>query len=388
MSTEKPVLPEQAGKATASSLFRYVDRAAKGPVIKVIGIGGAGGNAVAHMCNSGIQDVEFLCANTDRQDLDHLQVQKKIALGEKIAGGLGAGADPEVGRKSAQESRDEIAAALEGADMVFIAAGMGGGTGTGASPVVAEVARDLDCLTVAVVTRPFDYERRTSAANTGIGELSQIVDSLVVIPNEKLLTALPETISCKAAFACADDVLAQAVRGISEIITRPGYVNLDFADVRRVMARQGISMIGTGVASGENRALHAAQQAVANPLIEEVNISSARSALVNICSGEVGLREFNQIMDYLGGYLRNSNDESLMAGMFNDESMGGELRVTLILAGIEDAPAEHVAAAGGNVSSLTMLRSHETGDGHVDAAQSRQARNLLDVPAFLRNQAD
>ena len=279
-------------------MFELVNNVAQNAVIKVIGVGGGGGNAVQHMVSTDVDGVEFICANTDAQALNNMHARNVLQLGGDITKGLGAGANPEIGRQAALEDREQIVEMLSGADMVFITAGMGGGTGTGAAPIVAEVAKDLGILTVAVVTKPFPFEgrKRLKIADEGIKELSENVDSLIIVPNEKLMQVLGKNCSLINAFNEANDVLKGAVQGISDLIIRPGMINVDFADVRTVMSEMGMSMMGTGSARGENRAVEAAEAAVRSPLLEDVDLQGARGILVNITAGlDLGLGEFSEV---------------------------------------------------------------------------------------------
>jgi len=277
-------------------MFELVDSAPQSAVIKVIGVGGGGGNAVQHMVSRQIEGVDFIAANTDAQALKSLDTQTTLQIGSGVTKGLGAGSNPEVGRAAAMEDRDRIGEVLSGADMIFITAGMGGGTGTGAAPIVAELARDMGILTVAVVTRPFNFEKRIEVADYGIRELSQHVDSLITIPNEKLLAVLGERTSMLDAFAAANDVLLGAVQGIADLIIRPGMINVDFADVRTVMSEMGMAMMGTGRASGDNRARDAAEAAIRSPLLEDVDLLGARGILVNVTAGpDLNIGEFTDV---------------------------------------------------------------------------------------------
>ena len=288
--------------ATFELMDAYSDSSA---VIRVIGVGGGGGNAVEHMVQANVEGVEFVCANTDAQALKNASSRTVLQLGNGVTKGLGAGANPEIGRQSALEDRDRISDLLEGADMVFITAGMGGGTGTGASPVIAQIAKEMGILTVAVVTKPFPFElkRRMQIADEGIQELAEHVDSLITVPNEKLLSVLGKGITLKEAFRAANDVLLGAVQGIAELITRPGTINVDFADVRTVMAEKGRAMMGSGRATGENRAEEAARAAIACPLLEDVNLKGARGILVNVTAGpELGLEEFSAVGEAIGDF--------------------------------------------------------------------------------------
>ena len=310
-------------------MFELVDSAPQSAVIKVVGVGGGGGNAVQHMLTQEVGGVDFICANTDAQALAGLTAPTTLQIGSGITKGLGAGANPQIGREAALEDRDRIAELLIGSDMVFITAGMGGGTGTGAAPVVAEVAREMGILTVAVVTKPFGFERRDAKAEKGIEELSQHVDSLITIPNEKLVDVLGADTSFLDAFGSANDVLLGAVKGIADLIIRPGLINVDFADVRTVMSEMGMAMMGSGVASGENRAIEAAEAAIRSPLLEDVNIQGARGILVNITAGlDLSLGEFSDVGDTVKEFA--SDQATVVVGTVIDPDMNDELRVTAV----------------------------------------------------------
>ena len=304
-------------------------------VIRVIGVGGGGGNAVEHMVASEIEGVEFVCVNTDAQALKSNAVRTALQLGTNVTKGLGAGADPEIGRQAALEDRERLVDLLEGSDMAFITAGMGGGTGTGASPVIAQIAREMGILTVAVVTKPFPFElkRRMTIAQEGIAELGEHVDSLITIPNEKLLSVLGDRVTLKEAFAAANDVLLGAVQGIAELITRPGMINVDFADVRTVMSEKGRAMMGSGRGSGEDGATAAAEAAMRCPLLEDVNLSGARGILVNItASSDLGMHEFRAVGESIGEFA--SENALVVVGTALDESVGEEIRVTVVATGL------------------------------------------------------
>lgn len=347
---------------------------AQNAMIKVIGVGGGGSNAVEHMVNERIDGVEFICVNTDAQALRYSRAHQVMQLGEQITRGLGAGANPEVGRKAAEEDRERLKVLLQGADMIFITAGMGGGTGTGAGPVVAQIARELGILTVAVVTRPFTFEgrQRSLAAGQGIEALSQHVDSLITIPNDKLLSVLGKNITLLNAFKSANNVLLGAVQGIAELITRPGLINVDFADVRTVMSEMGMAMMGTGAARGEHRARAAAEAAIASPLLDDVNLSGARGVLVNITGGlDMSIGEFEEV----GGAIKDfvSDDATVVIGTVIDPQMSDEVRVTVIVTGL-----------GSGVVTLKeetkkLVETPKT-DGSIDYQQ-------LERPAVLRKQA-
>lgn len=372
-------------------------------VIKVIGVGGGGGNAVEHMVRERIEGVEFFAVNTDAQALRKTAVGQTIQIGSGITKGLGAGANPEVGRNAADEDRDALRAALEGADMVFIAAGMGGGTGTGAAPVVAEVAKDLGILTVAVVTKPFNFEgkKRMAFAEQGITELSKHVDSLITIPNDKLLKVLGRGISLLDAFGAANDVLKGAVQGIAELITRPGLMNVDFADVRTVMSEMGYAMMGSGVASGEDRAEEAAEMAISSPLLEDIDLSGARGVLVNITAGfDLRLDEFETVGNTIRAFA--SDNATVVIGTSLDPDMNDELRVTVVATGIGmDKRPEITLVTNKQVQQPVMDRYQQRGMAPLtqeqkpvakvvndNAPQTAKEPDYLDIPAFLRKQAD
>jgi cell division protein FtsZ len=379
-------------------MFELVDADNQAAVIKVIGVGGGGGNAMQHMLNANIEGVEFICANTDAQALKNSTAKTLLQLGSNITKGLGAGADPDIGRQAALEDRDRIMDVLEGADMVFITAGMGGGTGTGAAPIVAQVAKEMGILTVAVVTRPFSFEgkKRGQIADDGIKELTQFVDSLITIPNEKLLMVLGESISLLDAFKSANDVLLGAVQGIAELITCPGLINVDFADVRTVMSEMGMAMMGSGKATGEERARKAAESAISSPLLEDVNLSGARGMLVNITAGmDMSIGEFNEVGNAVKEFA--SENATVVVGTVIDPAMQGDLRVTIVATGLGQAAArEEVAkvklaqAAGAEVDYKaldrpTIMRNHAPGKSEKPLESDP---DYLDIPAFLRRQAD
>ncbi|EOF4705742.1 cell division protein FtsZ [Klebsiella sp. RHBSTW-00484] len=372
-------------------------------VIKVIGVGGGGGNAVEHMVRERIEGVEFFAVNTDAQALRKTAVGQTIQIGSGITKGLGAGANPEVGRNAADEDREALRAALDGADMVFIAAGMGGGTGTGAAPVVAEVAKDLGILTVAVVTKPFNFEgkKRMAFAEQGITELSKHVDSLITIPNDKLLKVLGRGISLLDAFGAANDVLKGAVQGIAELITRPGLMNVDFADVRTVMSEMGYAMMGSGVASGEDRAEEAAEMAISSPLLEDIDLSGARGVLVNITAGfDLRLDEFETVGNTIRAFA--SDNATVVIGTSLDPDMNDELRVTVVATGIGmDKRPEITLVTNKQVQQPVMDRYQQHGMSPLNQEQKPAAKvvndntpqtakepDYLDIPAFLRKQAD
>ncbi|MCC8373088.1 MULTISPECIES: cell division protein FtsZ [Photorhabdus] len=375
-------------------------------VIKVIGVGGGGGNAVEHMVRERIEGVEFFAVNTDAQALRKTAVGQTIQIGNGITKGLGAGANPEVGRTAAQEDRDALRTALDGADMVFIAAGMGGGTGTGAAPVVAEIAKELGILTVAVVTKPFNFEgkKRMAFAEQGITELSKHVDSLITIPNDKLLKVLGRGISLLDAFGAANDVLKGAVQGIAELITRPGLMNVDFADVRTVMSEMGYAMMGSGIAQGEDRAEEAAEMAISSPLLEDIDLSGARGVLVNITAGfDLRLDEFETVGNTIRAFA--SDNATVVIGTSLDPDMNDELRVTVVATGIGmDKRPEITLVTNKSSQSSVMEHRHQQMPGGMSSlseenkpaakvvndqnVQTSKEPDYLDIPAFLRKQAD
>ena len=381
-------------------MFELMEVSGQQAVIKVIGIGGGGGNAVDHMISASLEGVEFIAANTDAQALHRSGVSKVMQLGEGLTRGLGAGANPEVGRQAASEDRDKIAAALDGTDMVFLTAGMGGGTGTGAAPVIAQLAREKGILTVAVVTRPFAFEgkRRINAAEEGIKELGELVDSLIVIPNERIMEVMGGNVTLLEAFGKANEVLFNAVQGISELITRPGLINVDFADVRTVMAEMGMAMMGSATATGPDRAMQAARGAVSSPLLEEVDIHGAKGLLVNVSAGpDMQLDEFAQVGEIVNEYA--SEDGTVVIGTVLDPEMEDELRVTMVATGIRKAPQISLVKDQGmeedssdhedDYDVPTVIRRRPRAAGDVDL-QGNAAVDMdyLDVPAFLRRQAD
>jgi cell division protein FtsZ len=390
-------------------MFELVDNVPETAVIKVVGVGGGGGNAVKHMIANSVEGVDFICANTDAQALSDIDSKTVLQLGGNITKGLGAGANPDVGRAAAMEDRDRIADALTGADMVFITAGMGGGTGTGGAPVVAEVARDMGILTVAVVTRPFPFEgkKRTLIADEGMKELQQHVDSLITIPNEKLLDVLGKNTSLLDAFKAANDVLLGAVQGIADLIIRPGMINVDFADVRTVMSEMGMAMMGTGHSRGENRAREAAEAAIRSPLLEDINLQGARGILVNITAGlDLSLGEFSEVGDTIEEFA--SENATVVVGTVIDPDMSEELKVTVVATGLGGealgAPMKLVestpAAAMGEVPDYgEMDRPASVRRGGAQTAMSQEEteptlskavghEDYFDIPAFLRRQAD
>jgi len=382
-------------------MFELMDSFSENAVIKVVGVGGGGGNAVQHMVKAGIEGVDFICLNTDSQALTNTQAKTTLQIGSNITKGLGAGANPEIGRQAAIEDRERIMDVIQGSDMLFITAGMGGGTGTGAAPIVAQMARELGILTVAVVTKPFGFEgkRRMGAANTGIDELSKNVDSLITIPNEKLLQVLGKSISLLDAFKSANDVLLGAVQGIAELITRPGLINVDFADVRTVMSEMGMAMMGSGVASGEDRAREAAEAAAASPLLEDVDLTGARGILVNVTAGlDMSIGEFEEVGMAIKDFA--SDEANVVVGTVIDPTLSDELRVTVVATGIgrhaqveETTPVKMIhRKKTGEVDydvldRPTVIRNKVSGsDTQMPAMDSDM--DYLDIPAFLRKQAD
>ena len=430
-------------------MFELVDSINDSPVIKLVGVGGGGSNAVEHMVASGIEGVDFICANTDAQALKGMNAQTVLHIGQSITKGLGAGANPEIGRQAAMEDRDRIQDLIEGTDMLFITAGMGGGTGTGAIPVVAQIAREMGVLTVAVVTKPFPFEgsKRMRTAEAGIEELRGQVDSLITIPNEKLLSVLGKNISLLDAFRAANDVLRGAVQGIAELITNPGLINVDFADVRTVMSEMGLAMMGSGVGHGDERATEAAEMAISSPLLEDIDLAGARGILVNITAGlDMAIGEFEEVGNVVRSFA--ADDATVVVGTAIDESLEGELRVTVVATGlgqqqqqaqlrsvqrsvVNGAPA--YTSGGGNSGQAGSRQTYGQGQGHGQShaqgydqgqGQGRQVRGntpspydnyekptvvrktahgaaqgtgpanaghdveYLDIPAFLRRQAD
>ncbi len=359
-----------------------------GPIIKVIGVGGAGGNAITHMVNSGLTGVTFIVANTDSQDLGEAKADVRIQLGEQLTRGLGAGANPEIGRQAAEETKDAIRTELNGADMVFIAAGMGGGTGTGAAPIVAEIARELGILTVAVVSRPFSMEgrKRDQAAAQGLKQLAQQVDSLITIPNDRLMSVLGKGVSLYDAFSAANNVLFNAVQGITDSITKPGMINLDFNDVKTVMKQQGLAMMGVGLASGDNAAREAIQQAISSPLLEEVNLTGAKGLLVNVAGGsKLNLGDLNDIGAIISDYT--NEETTIVFGTVIDDEMGDDIKVTLVATGLGEyqSPTEHRSVA----DQLLGRVSRPSSDAPVrepakPSTNGHSSTGYLDIPAFLR----
>lgn len=408
-------------------MFELVDSINDSPVIKLVGVGGGGSNAVQHMVQSGIEGVDFICANTDAQALKGMNAQTVLHIGQSITKGLGAGANPEIGRQAAMEDRDRIQDLIEGTDMLFITAGMGGGTGTGAIPVVAQIAREMGVLTVAVVTKPFPFEgnKRMRTAEAGIEELRGHVDSLITIPNEKLLSVLGKNISLLDAFRAANDVLRGAVQGIAELITNPGLINVDFADVRTVMSEMGLAMMGSGVGTGDERATEAAEMAISSPLLEDIDLAGARGILVNITAGlDMAIGEFEEVGNVVRSFA--ADDATVVVGTAIDESLEGELRVTVVATGLGQQQAQQLRSVQRAVVNGASAAAYSSGGGSATGglSQGRQVRGntpspydnyekpsvvrktahgaasgtgpansghdveYLDIPAFLRRQAD
>jgi cell division protein FtsZ len=396
-------------------MFELIDNLPQNAVIKVVGVGGGGGNAVRHMLNNNVEGVDFICANTDAQALKNISAKTILQLGSSITKGLGAGANPEVGRQAAMEDRERIKEVLDGADMVFITAGMGGGTGTGAAPVVAQIAKEMGILTVAVVTRPFPFEgrKRSQVAEEGMKHLAEYVDSLITVPNEKLLAVLGKDASLVNAFSAANDVLLGAVQGIADLIIRPGTINVDFADVHTVMSEMGMAMMGTGIARGENRARTAAETAIRCPLLEDINLQGARGVLVNITAGlDLGLAEFDEIGQIVSSFA--SDNATIVIGTAIDADMSDEIRVTVVATGLGafsapvkvvdntakkssygdtvpnykelDRPTVHRTASNRVVGSI--VHQGAASAAIVQPAPVSNEEDYLDIPAFLRRQVD
>ena len=361
--------------------------------IKVIGVGGAGGNAVIHMINHDIQGADFICANTDSQALDRAKGSTILKLGDNVTRGLGAGADPQVGRAAAERDRAAIEELLAGADMIFITAGMGGGTGTGAAPVIAEIAKELGALTVAVVTKPFNFEghKRKAAAEQGIAELVEEVDSLITIPNQKLMDILGRKTSMEEAFAKADDILKGAVQGISDIIMKPGYINVDFADVKTVMSEKGIAMMGTGQSSADERGIDAASQAVSSELLEDIELKDARGILVNITAKSPTMADFDEVDSVIRDFT--ADDATIIYGTVMEDSMDDEeLLVTVVASGVN----QKTATLAVDNSRRATVQLNPVGldapkiDQTVESGGTSSAEDIdfLDVPTFMRKQVD
>ena len=382
--------------------YELMDMCSETAVIKVIGVGGGGGNAVSHMVGSHIEGVEFICANTDAQALRKLNIGTIIQLGVELTKGLGAGTNPEIGKQAAEENRERIKEVLQGADMVFLTAGMGGGTGTGAIPVIASIAKEMGILTVAVVTKPFLFEgkKKLAIAELGIAELEKYVDSLITIPNQKLLPVLGNNVSLMNAFKAANDVLLDAVQGITELIVHPGTINVDFADVRTVMTGMGAAIMGTGSASGDQRAREAAEKAIACPLLEDINLQGAKGILVNITAADMGVAEFDEV----GGIVHefSAEDAIIKIGMAIDPDLGDEIKVTVVATGMGlprqalKAPVKLMQkAAAGEISyneldkPTVMRNKSESRETRFGVPPKNEANlDYLDIPAFLRRQAD
>ena len=361
--------------------------------IKVIGVGGAGGNAVIHMINHEIQGAEFICANTDSQALDRAKGSMILKLGDNVTRGLGAGADPQVGKAAAERDRAAIEELLSGADMIFITAGMGGGTGTGAAPVIAEIAKELGALTVAVVTKPFNFEgqKRKAAAEQGIAELVEEVDSLITIPNQKLMDILGRKTSMEEAFAKADDILKGAVQGISDIIMKPGYINVDFADVKTVMSEKGIAMMGTGQSSADERGIDAASQAVSSELLEDIELKDARGILVNITAKSPTMADFDEVDSVIRDFT--ADDATIIYGTVMEDSMDeDELLVTVVATGVNQKSAT-IAVDNSRRATVQLnpvgLDAPKIGQS-VESGGTSSAEDIdfLDVPTFMRKQVD
>jgi len=413
--------------------YELVDSINDAPVIKLVGVGGGGSNAVQHMVNAGIEGVDFICANTDAQALKSMGANSVLHIGQSITKGLGAGANPEIGRQAAMEDRDRIQDLIQGTDMLFITAGMGGGTGTGAIPVVAQIAREMGVLTVAVVTKPFPFEgpKRMRIAEAGIEELRTQVDSLITIPNEKLLSVLGKNISLLDAFGAANDVLRGAVQGIAELITNPGLINVDFADVRTVMSEMGLAMMGSGVGHGDERATDAAEMAISSPLLEDIDLKGARGILVNITAGmDMAIGEFEEVGNVVRDFA--ADDATVVVGTAIDDSLDGELRVTVVATGLGHPEARAaqlrsvqpgaargsmgvrprqaqggqgglsggMGGAGGATHSAYGAAGREAARPSIERKSAQGAArgagpassghdvDYLDIPAFLRRQAD
>ena len=386
-------------------MFELMEDHSEEAIIKVIGVGGGGGNAVEHMVSQTIEGVEFVTANTDSQALRNSSADVTLQLGADVTKGLGAGANPEIGRCAAEEDRETIKQALNGADMIFIAAGMGGGTGTGAAPVVAEIAKEMGILTVAVVTKPFPFEgkKRMNYADQGIEFLSKNVDSLITIPNEKLLKVLGPGTSLLDAFKAANNVLLGAVQGIAELITRPGLINVDFADVRTVMSEMGTAMMGSGTASGDDRAQEAADAAISSPLLEDVDLAGARGILVNITAGmDISIDEFETVGNAVKAFA--SENATVVVGAVIDMDMTDELRVTVVATGIgaeskpditlvNPMPMAEPKVVGGDYTPAAPQANIATEavsmtDSNAQKVVASDLDTYLDIPAFLRKQAD
>lgn len=381
-------------------MFELMETNTAGAVIKVIGVGGGGGNAVEHMVQANIDGVEFICTNTDAQALKNASARTVLQMGNNVTKGLGAGANPDIGRQAALEDRERIVELVDGADMVFITAGMGGGTGTGGAPVVAQIAKEMGVLTVAVVTKPFPFEgkKRMAVAEQGIKELSEYVDSLITIPNEKLMAVLGKEVSLLDAFKSANDVLLGAVQGIADLITRSGLINVDFADVRTVMSEMGMAMMGTGHAVGEGRARAAAEAAVASPLLESIDLAGARGILVNVTAGmDMSIGEFDEVGSAIKEFA--SENATVVIGTVIDPEMTEGLRVTVVATGLghklqpAEKPVTLIAPQGPDgevdyekLDRPTVIRNKVAGERYATGTDG--SLDYLDIPAFLRRQAD
>ena len=383
-------------------MFELMDSYSQNAIIRVLGVGGGGGNAVAHMVRTGIDGVDFICANTDAQALKNTAVPTSLQIGCNITKGLGAGSDPDIGRQAAMEDRDRLQEVIDGSDMLFITAGMGGGTGTGAAPVVAQVAKEMGVLTVAVVTKPFSMEgkKRLTVADSGIDELSRFCDSLITIPNQKLLSVLGHGTTLLDAFASANDVLQGAVQGIAELITRPGLINVDFADVRTVMAEMGMAMMGSGTADGDDRAREAAESAVSSPLLEDIDLAGANGVLVNVTAGkDLSIGEFEEVGSTVKEFA--SDEATVVIGTVIDPDMEDCLRVTVVATGLggrmvaaQPTPVRPVRSAPAGEPNYTDLdrptvqRVQRAAGDSLATGAGAAAEEMLDIPAFLRRQAD
>ncbi len=388
-------MPAETNPATNILRIDFADEATNGAVIKVIGVGGGGGNAVNHMIEAHIEGVQFIAANTDLQALRMSKAPIKLQIGAKLTKGLGAGANPDIGRQAALEDTEKILEVLEGADMVFITTGLGGGTGTGAAPIIASLATEIGALTVAVVTKPFHFEgrRRMLQAEQGVRELRDCVDTLITIPNERLLSVVDRNVSLVEAFKLADDVLRQAVQGISDLITVPGLINLDFADVKTVMCGMGMALMGIGTGSGENRALDATKKAVSSPLLEETSIEGAKGVLINVTGGlDLTLHEVNQSISMIREIVHE--DANILVGAVIDEDIRNEMRITVIATGFD-----YSAAAGSQPTLTAGARATATRAAHPSPLLSSpgpeappvspsRPHSDLDVPTFIRKKAD
>ncbi len=385
-------------------MFELMDTSSNSAVIKVMGVGGGGGNAVEHMADSNLDGVEFVCANTDAQALTNSSARTVLQIGNEITKGLGAGANPSVGREAAIEDRERIMEAIAGTDMLFITAGMGGGTGTGAAPIVAEIAKEMGILTVAVVTKPFPWEgpKRMAQAEEGINELREYVDSLITIPNEKLQAVLGKGTTLLDAFKEANNVLLNAVQGIAELITRPGLINVDFADVRTVMSEMGMAMMGTGSATGDDRATDAAERAISSPLLEDVDLAGAKGILVNVTAGmDMSIGEFEDVGNSIKSFA--ADNATVVVGTVIDPEMSGEMRVTVVATGIGATkselklvkPEQKSADVAPAINSHSIIEEEHIitqkvsgGDYDMSATTETEDLKYLDIPAFLRRQND